>query len=105
MTKGDALLNDEGRENVRHRRRPGLQVGDVKANRIALREYFSSRRNRLDIVKTTRTPNGQVLDWIPIESQLRRGQKLATPPSESVPVQMGRGKTRQRPVICELEDP
>src|SRR5262249_1145919 len=82
-----------------------LPVVDVKRNREALREYFTARRNRLDIVKTTRSPSGQVLDWIPIEKQLRRGQKLATPPSESVPLQVGRGRTRLRPVTFELEDP
>ena len=42
-------------------------------------EFFEHRRNRLAIVKTTRTPSGQVLDWIPIESQAP-GDKIATPP-------------------------
>ncbi|HVP27537.1 MAG TPA: neprosin family prolyl endopeptidase [Myxococcota bacterium] len=105
MVRRKALLNEEARENVRHRRRPDLPAVDLKQNREELREYFARRRSRLDIVKTTRTPSGQVLDWIPIESQLRRGQKLARPPAESVPLQLGRGRTRRRPVTFELEDP
>jgi hypothetical protein len=105
MATNDPLLNDESRENVRLEKRPGLPVINAEANRQALREYFTSRRNRLEVVKTTRTPSGQVLDWIPIQSQLKRGQKLSSPPSKSVEIQLGKGRTRQQPIKFELEDP
>lgn len=34
----------------------------------------------MQIVRTTKTPHGQVIDWVPRESQLRRGERLAEPP-------------------------
>jgi Neprosin len=39
-------------------------------------DYYVQRRKRLEVVKTTQTPSGQVIDWIPIESQ----GPIATPP-------------------------
>jgi hypothetical protein len=36
--------------------------------------YFEERRKRLNVVKTTTTPSGQILDWIPIESQFPGGK-------------------------------
>src|SRR5438270_13140698 len=36
-------------------------------------------RQRMKVVKTTRTPSGQTIDWVPIESQ-GPGGKIATPP-------------------------
>ena len=42
-------------------------------------KWFEARQNRLAIVKTTHTPSGQTLDWIPIESQDPKG-RIATPP-------------------------
>src|SRR5580692_7636625 len=42
--------------------------------------YFEERTKRRRIVKTTRTPSDQILDWVPIESQHPSG-KIATPPS------------------------
>lgn len=43
-------------------------------------EYFATRQARLNIVRTTRTPSGQTLDWIPIESQAGRGPIASPPP-------------------------
>lgn len=104
MATARPLINPERRLNVKARRRPKAPVVDVARNKAELREYFASRRKRLDVVATTRTPSGQVLDWVPIESQLKRGQKLATPPPEPARLDFGTGRTRQRPVIFELED-
>ena len=42
-------------------------------------KYHKERLGRLPIVKTTRTPSGQILDWIPRESQCPQG-RIATPP-------------------------
>ncbi|MEP6750624.1 MAG: neprosin family prolyl endopeptidase [Bacteroidota bacterium] len=44
-----------------------------------MKQYFAHRAEKKRVVKTTRTPGGQVLDWIPRESQ-HTGGKIATPP-------------------------
>jgi Neprosin len=41
--------------------------------------YHEERLKRLRVVATTRTPSGQILDWVPIESQDLHG-RIATPP-------------------------
>jgi Neprosin len=41
--------------------------------------YFEARHKRLSIVKTTRTPSGQIIDWVPLKSQVSDG-KIASPP-------------------------
>jgi hypothetical protein len=41
--------------------------------------YHEERLKRLQPVATTRTPSGQILDWVPIESQ-DPDRKIATPP-------------------------
>lgn len=43
-------------------------------------KYFQARQARLKPVHTTQTASGDTLDWVPIESQLRPGEKIATPP-------------------------
>lgn len=43
-----------------------------------IRKWFEERQKHLKIVKTTRTPRGQTIDWIPIESQ--SPTRIATPP-------------------------
>lgn len=67
-------------------------------------QWLNERQNSLHIVKTTRTPSGMVLDWVPIESQVAAG-KIATPP----PAQQARvddESIRQaRPIRFELDDP
>ena len=66
-----------------------------------IREYFEERRERLHIVATTRTKSGQTLDWIPIESQIKKGA-IATPPPDSEIV-LPRGKRRVQLAKFELE--
>jgi hypothetical protein len=44
--------------------------------------YFDERTKRLTIRSTTQTPSGQIIDWIPVESQLANGA-VAKPPSAS----------------------
>lgn len=105
-SKSKFLVNDELHENTgRIRRKRGLPKIDTKKNREELYEYFRQRQRRLEIIKTTRTPGGQILDWVPIESQLARNRKLASPPSKSVPLELGSGRKRVKPVRFELEDP
>ena len=43
-----------------------------------IRKWFEERQRRLNVVKTTHTPSGQTIDWIPIESQ--SPIKIAPPP-------------------------
>jgi Neprosin len=63
-------------------------------------QWFQARQSRLKPVKTTQTPSGQILDWIPIESQVPNG-RIATPPAPySIP-----SDDKVRPVSTELDDP
>jgi hypothetical protein len=72
--------NDEIREDVAAYRNPAPQAPvDHEAFRSEIVDYFTRRQARLKIVKTTTTPRGQTIDWIPIESQTPKGL-LATPP-------------------------
>ena len=99
------LYNDERNENRRRTpRKNGLPKDDPKKIKEEYLAYFQNRQTRLEIVKTTRTPSGQILDWVPIESQIAGGRrKLATPPSEAVPLELGSGRQRVKPVQFELE--
>ena len=65
------------------RPRKGRRI-ETKGNITELRDYFERRRQRLEIVATTQLPTGQVLDWIPRDSQA--GGKVAEPP----PLPIGR---------------
>ncbi len=54
----------------------------VRTERLEeIRQYFRDSQARRQPVKSTRTPLGQVLDWIPIESQVPGG-RVADPPDE-----------------------
>src|SRR4030095_11148879 len=98
-----SVRNDSRKEDVRRLKRkirkPEL---DPRRVRKELCEYFESRQRRLDVVATTRTSSGQTLDWLPIESQVRRG-RIVSPPSQSVPLRLGNGTRKVRPVTFELE--
>jgi len=61
-----------------NKRRPAKPAPSSPADQGLARAYGESRQ-RLRIVKTTRTPSGQIIDWVPIESQDPKG-KIATPP-------------------------
>ena len=63
-------------------------------------QWFEARQSRLKPVRTTQTPSGQTLDWIPIESQVPGG-KIATPP----PPYSIAADDKVRPIAFELDDP
>lgn len=66
-------------------------------------EYFEARQRRLEVVATTTTPSGQVIDWIPIGSQVRGGRVAESPPRpESIVTDRERPDER---VSFELEQP
>jgi neprosin-like protein len=96
--------SSEARENVRPRGRRTKDTAQARRNQAELRDYFKTRLKSLEVVKTTRSPSGQVLDWIPIESQVRRG-KIASPPSDSERIKPVRGRRAEGPVLFELEQP
>src|SRR5215831_19112938 len=99
--------NDETGENVipERRRRPA-RVYDFERNYREITEYFERRLERLKIVKTTSTPRGQLLDWVPIESQHPKGQ-IASPPPGPVPMaeQHQDGERNEEWGRAELEHP
>lgn len=45
-------------------------------------EWLKKRQASLKIVKTTTTPSGQTIDWVPIESQVPSGKIATAPPAE-----------------------
>ncbi len=44
--------------------------------------WLKGRQASLKIVKTTATPSGQTIDWVPIESQHPSGKIATAPPAE-----------------------
>jgi hypothetical protein len=48
-------------------------------------EHFDRRWRALEVVRTTRTPSGQILDWIPRASQVPGGVIASPPPLTEMP--------------------
>jgi hypothetical protein len=96
------------RSSVKALRRERVPASEVRTTDEIV-QYFDARRRRLKVVKTTRTPRGQVLDWVPVESQVADGN-IATAPPRSVeadvtgPLPAGASAEAGR-VSFELEDP
>src|SRR5580658_6963963 len=70
-----------------------------------LSQFLETRQSLLKIVKTTTTPSGQILDWIPVESQVADGKIASPPPANSMPA---RADDKLKPVKAagfELDDP
>jgi hypothetical protein len=53
------------------------EAGTQSQNRIETAQYFINKTAAFNIVKTTIQPDGQIIDWIPIESQ---GEVASPPP-------------------------
>ena len=47
-------------------------------------EWLNERQASLNIVKTTTTRSGKVLDWVPLESQVDEGRIATAPPALTV---------------------
>ena len=103
-THHKALHNDEPGENARRPKRPIVKVELSEREKKRLRDYFEDRAARLEVVATTRTPRGQILDWVPIESQIRRG-KIAEPPPQTRLKDDARGARKVKLTTFELEYP
>jgi hypothetical protein len=67
-----------------------------------LEQWLAGRQRELRIVRTTVTPSGSVLDWVPIESQTEDGH-IATPPP--APRAQRSSLRKVQPVRFELDDP
>ncbi len=70
-----------------------------------LTHWMESRQRGLKIIHTTRTPSGQTIDWVPIESQHPSGKIASPPPGSLFP---SREQHRERPVAAarfEFDDP
>jgi hypothetical protein len=94
--------SDEPRENVKPRRRRVQRPPiDFRSNQREIVAYFEDRVARLQIEKTTTTPRGQTLDWVPIESQFPRREIAGPPPPVSV--EKGSRRYAESLAICELE--
>ena len=96
---------DERKEDVRSVKRKIEAIAiDARKHEREIASYFERRLERMKIVRTTETPLGQTIDWIPIESQLKVGQRIAEPPPGSLETT---ASYRERPakfVRFELED-
>jgi hypothetical protein len=67
-----------------------MAIDQTKLN-PELVNWLKARQSALKIVKTTTTPSGQTLDWVPIESQDPTGKIASAPPVDSMPVRTGTG--------------
>ena len=83
--------------NPKHRAPP-----DRERNRREIAGYFERRRKRLKIAATTETPRGQLIDWIPVESQSEDGV-VARPPPALTPEREPRARWQEESAVPELE--
>jgi hypothetical protein len=74
--------NDDAESNVPAYAR-AVRPAHVDHERIReeTEEYFTERWKRLKVVHTTRSPRGQIIDWIPLESQHPKGVIASPPPT------------------------
>ena len=66
--------------------------------------WLKARKASLKIVKTTTTPSGQTIDWVPIESQHPTGKIATAPPAELAKVRVEDAQRQVKPVSFELDD-
>lgn len=92
------------RENVERLARKLGERNDHHRYEAEIRRYFENRQARLQVVRTTRTPHGQIIDWIPRESQLPRGERIAEPPPHCNGEHLSSDERPDRRVRFELED-
>lgn len=70
-----------------------------------LTQWLAARQSTLNIAKTTVTPSGQTLDWVPIESQVADGKIAPPPPASLLPKRVDDVKQPTNLVTFELDDP
>jgi hypothetical protein len=67
-------------------------------------QFLQDRQNRLEVVKTTSTPGGQTLDWVPIESQTPDGKIASPPATDKMPAAREDPQKPVSPASLELDD-
>jgi hypothetical protein len=104
QTHGYVLDRDHRPEDVHDLKRPvERQDRNTRSNEHVIRSYFERRADRMQIAATTTTRSGQVLDWVPLESQVPKGVAIAEPPSGRVRIELPKGERVDRLVTFELE--
>ncbi len=78
---------------------------DQKILNPELVAWLEARQARLKIVKTTKTPSGQTLDWIPVESQDPAGRIASPPPAISANHEPVDKLRPTKPLHFELTNP
>jgi hypothetical protein len=68
-----------------------------------LADWLDRRQHELKISTTTRTPGGQIVDWVPIESQ--SGEPIASPPEDLTPSGSQDAKTPTSPATLDEPAP
>ena len=81
-----------------------MAIDQTKLN-PELTQFLAARQSALKISKTTTTPSGQTLDWIPIESQDPAGKIASAPPAMTMPVRTADNEKPIKAVSLELDDP
>jgi Neprosin len=105
---GQIERNPEGEDEARGADQPDRIPTDAEqraaaAQRVGeIRQFLEDHYNRRQVVTQTRTPGGQLLDWVPIESQLDGG-RLADPPSESLRLAPDRSATERADELVTFE--
>jgi hypothetical protein len=50
------------------------------ATNSTIEKWLDGRRSQLKVAKTSTTPHGHIVNWVPLESQSK--DKIATPPGD-----------------------
>jgi hypothetical protein len=81
-----------------------MAIDPVKLN-PELAAWLKARQASLKIVKTTTTPSGKTIDWVPIESQQPAGEIATPPPAAALSEHAEDPRQPVKPVTFELDDP
>lgn len=95
----------DGGSDRPNRKRPDADIEqEIALRQEEIHQYLHDRYARRKATVQTKTDSGQVLDWLPLESQVRGG-KIASPPSEDVPYEFTDTERRALPTRFELQEP
>jgi Neprosin len=56
-------------------------MSQKNANNSTIEKWLDGRRSQLKVAKTSTTPHGHIVNWVPLESQSK--DRIATPPGDS----------------------
>jgi hypothetical protein len=92
--RGEPITPPDEPANVpAYRTQSDEHPAEQAAYRAEIVGYFEERLSRRDVVATTTTTRGQLIDWVPVESQHPRGEIASPPPDSEVPA----GRRRDYP--------